>query len=61
MGILDPGKILDNAKKMIIKEFENSEDEVKDGMDISLCCIKRKNDDEVEIKYAGAHNSFIAD
>ncbi|HET6243530.1 MAG TPA: tetratricopeptide repeat protein, partial [Bacteroidia bacterium] len=36
-GITDPGKILDKTREIVIQEFEKSDDEVKDGMDISLC------------------------
>ena len=35
----------------MIEEFEKSEEEVKDGMDIALCSL-----DGSELKYAGAHN-----
>ncbi len=49
--ITDPGKILDMTRNIVIEEFEKSEDEVNDGMDIALCSIKGK-----EFKYAGANN-----
>jgi len=47
----DPGEILDKTREIVIQEFEKSEDDVKDGMDIALCSIEGK-----ELKYAGAHN-----
>ena len=50
-GLRDPGKILDKTREIVIAEFEKSEDEVKDGMDIALCCIQGG-----KLKYAGAHN-----
>ena len=50
-GLSDPGKILDKTREIIIQEFEKSEEEVKDGMDIALCSIK-----ENKLKYSGAHN-----
>lgn len=50
-GLSDPGKILDKTREIIIQEFEKSEEEVKDGMDIALCSIE-----ENKLKYAGAHN-----
>jgi len=50
-GLTDPGKILDRTREIIIEEFEKSEDEVNDGMDIALCTIK-----ENVLKYAGANN-----
>lgn len=47
----DPGKILDKTRELVIQEFEKSEDDVKDGMDIALCSLSGKT-----LKYAGAHN-----
>lgn len=50
-GIIDPGKILDKTREIVIHEFEKSEDEVKDGMDISLCVL-----DGQKLLWAGANN-----
>ena len=50
-GITDPGKILDKAREIVVKEFEKSEEDVKDGMDIALCSLEGNT-----LKYAGAHN-----
>lgn len=50
-NILDPGKILDKSRDIVIEEFEKSKEEVKDGMDISLCTINNK-----KLKFAGANN-----
>lgn len=50
-GILNPGEILDKAREIIVKEFEMSEEEVKDGMDIALCSLEGN-----KLQYAGAHN-----
>jgi serine phosphatase RsbU (regulator of sigma subunit) len=50
-GLTDPGKILDKTREIVIQEFEKSEDEVKDGMDIALCSLEG-----TQLKYAGAHN-----
>lgn len=47
----DPGQILDKAREIVIKEFEKSDEEMKDGMDIALCRIKGQ-----KLAYAGAHN-----
>ena len=38
-GLTDPGKILDKTREIVIAEFQKSEDEVKDGMDIALCSL----------------------
>jgi len=50
-GITDPGKILDKTREIVIHEFEKSEDEVKDGMDISLCVLEGH-----KLLWAGANN-----
>jgi serine phosphatase RsbU (regulator of sigma subunit) len=54
-GLKDPGKILDKTREIVIEEFEKSDDEVKDGMDIALCSLKQENGNW-KLKYAGAHN-----
>ena len=38
-ALTDPGKVLDNTREIVIKEFEKSEEDVLDGMDISLCAL----------------------
>ena len=50
-GLTDPGKILDKTREVVIQEFEKSEEEVKDGMDIALCSLEG-----TILKYAGANN-----
>lgn len=50
-GLSDPAAILDKTREIVIAEFEKSEEEVKDGMDIALCAIEGNT-----LKYAGAHN-----
>lgn len=50
-GLTSPGEILDKTRELIVEEFEKSEDDVKDGMDIALCCIEGD-----VLKYAGANN-----
>lgn len=52
-GITDPGKILDKTKELVIAEFEKSEEEVLDGMDISLCYLDTKTK---KLLWAGANN-----
>jgi serine phosphatase RsbU (regulator of sigma subunit) len=49
--LTEPGKILDKAREILIKEFEKSEEEVKDGMDISLCALTKN-----KLSFAGANN-----
>lgn len=56
-GLSDPGEILDMTRDIVVKEFEKSEDEVNDGMDIALVTITRNiGVGGAEIKYAGANN-----
>ena len=50
-GLTDPGKILDKTREIVVQEFEKSEEEVKDGMDIALCSLQGNT-----LQYAGAHN-----
>jgi serine phosphatase RsbU (regulator of sigma subunit) len=50
-GLSVPGEILNKTREIVIQEFEKSEDEVKDGMDIALCALNG-----MKLSYAGAHN-----
>jgi serine phosphatase RsbU (regulator of sigma subunit) len=52
-GLRTPSEILDKTRELVIKEFEKSEEEVKDGMDISLCALNTKTN---ELQWAGANN-----
>lgn len=52
-GLTDPGKILDRTREIIVHEFGKSNEDVKDGMDISLCALNTKT---LELKWAGANN-----
>lgn len=49
--LIEPGKILDRTREIVISEFEKNEGEVKDGMDIALCSLEGN-----KLKYAGANN-----
>lgn len=52
-GLTDPGKILDKTRELVIETFAKSDQEVRDGMDISLCAYNKKSK---ELKWAGANN-----
>jgi serine phosphatase RsbU (regulator of sigma subunit) len=52
-GLTDPGKILDRTREIIIQELGKSNEDVKDGMDISFCALNTKT---AELKWAGANN-----
>lgn len=55
--ILDPAEVLNSTREIVVKEFEKSEDEVRDGMDIALCALFYNNDkSRATLKYAGANN-----
>ena len=53
--ITEPGKILDKVRELVVETFEKSENNVQDGMDISLCSIGTKTK---EVKWSGAYNSL---
>jgi serine phosphatase RsbU (regulator of sigma subunit) len=61
-GLSDPGKILDKTRDLVLETFRKSGKEVKDGMDISLCCFEADNlksgTGPVNIQWAGAYNSL---
>tara|TARA_Y100000589_G_scaffold246893_1_gene234749 strand:- start:68037 stop:70058 length:2022 start_codon:yes stop_codon:yes gene_type:complete len=52
-SITIPGEILNKAREIILQEFEKSEENVQDGMDISLCALNKNTG---ELKWAGANN-----
>jgi serine phosphatase RsbU (regulator of sigma subunit) len=57
-GIHDPGKILDKLSELVEETFEKSENELKDGMDISLLQIRVPEHDAQEtlVQWSGANN-----
>ena len=66
-GLTDPASILDKTRELIISEFEKSDDEMKDGMDISLCTLVYETTEEqdklqegnwskIRLRWAGANN-----
>jgi serine phosphatase RsbU (regulator of sigma subunit)/tetratricopeptide (TPR) repeat protein len=55
--LLDPAKILDKTAELVIEAFKsNKEEDVKDGMDISLCSFDIENN---KLEFAGAINSMF--
>ncbi|NUM49572.1 MAG: tetratricopeptide repeat protein [Flavobacteriales bacterium] len=54
--IYDPGKILDKVRELVAETFEKSEEDVKDGMDISLCNLEVLEPGKIKLKWAGANN-----
>jgi serine phosphatase RsbU (regulator of sigma subunit)/Tfp pilus assembly protein PilF len=57
-GIHDTGKILDKLSELVEETFEKSENELKDGMDISLLKINSNESDKnsVQLQWSGANN-----
>ncbi len=60
-GLTDPGEILNKTREIVVQEFEKSDEDVKDGMDIALCSLKfTKEQSETQtialLQYAGANN-----
>jgi serine phosphatase RsbU (regulator of sigma subunit)/lipopolysaccharide biosynthesis regulator YciM len=52
-NLIDPGLILNKVRELVIETFEKSDQDVKDGMDISLCAVNMKSS---ELMWAGANN-----
>lgn len=52
-GKTSPASILDRTRELVIERFGRSEEEIKDGMDISLCALNWKTG---EMQWAGANN-----
>ncbi len=52
-NIIEPGKILDKTRELVLETFSKHSSEVKDGMDISLLCIDQQNK---KVYWSGANN-----
>ena len=52
-GLTQPAAILDKTAEIVIENFSKSEEDIKDGMDISLCSYNTKTK---ELQWAGANN-----
>ena len=53
-GLSKPGEVLDKTREIVIQEFDKSEEEVMDGMDIALCLLEGNR-----LEYAGANNPLL--
>jgi serine phosphatase RsbU (regulator of sigma subunit)/ligand-binding sensor domain-containing protein len=51
--ITETGKLLDKVRDLVIETFQKSKEEVKDGMDISLCCFDKQSN---QLSWSGANN-----
>ena len=54
-NLTKPGAILDKTREMVIDTFSNSDENIKDGMDASLCCYDPKTQ---ILTFSGANNSL---
>ena len=52
-SLTNPADILDKTREIVVTEFEKSDEDVKDGMDISLCVLDKNN---LTLNWSGAHN-----
>lgn len=56
LGLEEPGEILDKLSKMVAANFSQSEETIRDGMDLALCCIEKRGEEVIKVHYAGANN-----
>ena len=52
-GLRSAGEILDKTRELVIENFEKSQHQVKDGMDIALCILNKQSN---RLQFAGANN-----
>lgn len=55
-GLRQPSKILDKTTEIVLEKFSKSEEEIYDGMDISLCAF---DPTAKTLEWAGANNSLF--
>jgi len=54
-GLIQPSEILDKTAEIVIETFAKSEEDIKDGMDISLCAYNSKTK---TVQWSGANNAL---
>ena len=52
-GLTEPAQILNKLNELVEETLRQKDNQVRDGMDISLCCIDFSNN---QLQYAGANN-----
>ena len=55
-GLTQPAAILDKTAEIVLENFSKSEEEIQDGMDISICALNTKTQ---TLEWAGANNSLL--
>jgi ligand-binding sensor domain-containing protein len=58
-GLRRPSAILDKTRELVIEEFEKSEEDVKDGMDISLIAFRQEDIVQLNDKTSSINNYNI--
>lgn len=59
LKMFNPGEILDKLTLIIAENFAQSEEQIRDGMDIALCCLEMEDDKVKMVHYAGANIPLI--
>ena len=55
-GLTQPAAILDKTAEIVLENFSKSDQEIHDGMDISICALNTKTK---ILEWAGANNSLL--
>lgn len=57
-GLTEPGEILGKTREIVVAEFEKSDEDVKDGMDVALCSLSPFDSSKgsAMLQFSGAHN-----
>ena len=52
-SLRSPGAIFDKSRELLVENFAKSDEDVKDGMDASMCALNFKN---MSLQWSGANN-----
>jgi len=55
-GLTQPAAILDKTAEIVLENFSKSDEDIHDGMDISICALNTKTK---TLEWAGANNSLL--
>lgn len=55
-GLSQPAAILDKTAEIVLENFSKSEEEIQDGMDISICALNTKTK---TLEWSGANNPLL--
>lgn len=55
-NLREPGKILDKLTVLVAENFAQSEEKIRDGMDLALCCLEGEGNSTQKLHFAGANN-----